>query len=228
MQAEFDKYIDDYRTNLTKALTLSGHSSTYFAQYKAKKLAFWLKSLTNQAIKILDFGCGDGMMTDFVAKEFAQAQLFGVDPSPKSIKAAQLKYPAINFCLNSQTTSDLPFEDNEFDIIYSAGTFHHIPFEQHSAYLHELKRITKKNSYIVILELNPLNPLTVLTFKRNPIDYNAQMLMFWYCKKLVRSAGKSAIKFYCFFPKWFSWLQCIEPWLEKIPFGALYAVIIKT
>lgn len=227
MEAEFDKYIEHYRDNLTNALTLSGHSSMFFAEYKAKKLLEWLPHLANKSVTILDFGCGDGAMTNFVSKYFQQAQIFGVDPSIKSIENAQATYNHINFSVNSESDTKLLFKNEMFDLIFCAGTFHHIPFDYHSSYLNELRRITKKNGRIVIFELNPLNPLTALTFKRNPIDKNAKMLAPWYCKKIANTIGYNTIKFYCFYPKWFSWLRKTERLLEKIPFGALYAIIIK-
>ena len=80
---------------------------------------------------------------------------------------------------------------------------------------------------IVLFELNPLNPLTVLTFKRNPIDQNATMLKPWYAYHLAKNYGNAEIKFYCFFPKILKWLRPTERFLTKLPFGALYATIIK-
>jgi len=225
MKQEFDNYINDYRKNCDNALWLSGESSSYFAVYKAKKLKEWITLSATEA-RVLDFGCGDGVMTNFVSKEFPHAQAFGVDPSPASIKEAK-KHDHIIFKVNSDQSTKLDFEDDYFDLIYSAGTFHHIPFDLHEGYLQELTRILKPNGQLVILELNPLNPLTVLTFKRNPIDKDAKMLSHWYANKLGRKCGKTTTIHYCFFPKFLSKLRWVERYLTKLPFGALYAAIIK-
>ncbi len=230
MNAEFDCYIKNYRKNLDNSLALSGESSTYFAQYKAKKLKEWLLSRANRSQTILDFGCGDGMMTAFVAEEFPLATVFGVDPSSDSIKEAQEQFPKIKFALNYDEKPDLDFQDNQFDIVFAAGAFHHIPFERHHGYLKEIFRVLKPDGCFVIFELNPFNPLTVRTFKNNVIDQNATMLKPKFTQKLVKSCaphGNIIVKFYCFYPRILKYLRWTERFMTMIPFGALYAVIAQ-
>lgn len=227
MKQEFDKYIDGYRSNCDKSLSLSGETSAFFAEYKAQKLAEWFPKRVSASIKILDFGCGDGTMTNYVRKTFSKAKVYGVDPSPKSIEEAKSSFEEIHFSINSEEKEDLEFKNGTFDLIFSAGVFHHIPFEKHSSCLHELARILKPDGHLVIFELNPLNPLTVLTFKRNPIDQHAKMMWPWYTQRLAKKIGKSETKYYCFYPKFCSWLRPTEPYLTKLPFGALYATIIS-
>lgn len=227
MQSEFDNYIKDYRHNLDKALSISGYSSDYFAEYKAQKLKKWFPDQVQQSIKILDFGCGDGLMTHYVSQLFTKAQIYGIDPSLKSIETAQRLFPSLTFFVNHEQHVNLNFEDNTFDLIYAAGVFHHIPFDKHHQYIQELCRILKPHGFLVVFELNPLNPLTVLTFKRNPIDQNAHMMMPWYTYRLVKNCGKTTTKFYCFYPKFLSWLKWTEDFLIKVPCGALYATIVQ-
>lgn len=93
---EFDQYAKQYRELLDKNLWLSGESSTFFAEYKALKLKEWLPELVKTPITILDFGCGDGLMTSFIASLFPTATVFGVDPSSESIEVARMAYT--RFC----------------------------------------------------------------------------------------------------------------------------------
>jgi ubiquinone/menaquinone biosynthesis C-methylase UbiE len=225
MKQEFDEYIDGYRTNCDKYLTLSGETSAYFAEYKARKLNEWLGSKVCSSVNILDFGCGDGTMTYFVQQEFPKAKLYGIDPSPKSLEKAKSQFHKIIFSLSSEETAKLEFKDHFFDIIFSAGVFHHIAFDKHNGYVQELIRILKPGGYLILFELNPLNPLTVLIFKRNPIDQHAKMMWPHYTSCLTKKFGKTKTKFYCFYPKPLSWLRFTEPYITKVPFGALYATI---
>jgi SAM-dependent methyltransferase len=227
MKKEFDKYIDGYRCNCDRSLRLSGETSAYFAEYKARKLAEWLPSQVLLEGNILDFGCGDGTMTNCVKGLFPKAKIYGVDPSPKSIEEAQSQFKGIGFSVNSDEHTELDYPSDFFDLIFSAGVFHHIPFDKHASYVQELARVLKPGGHLVLFELNPLNPLTVLTFKRNPIDKHAKLMRPSYTKSLVNPYGKSETKFYCFYPKIFSWLRPTEPYLTHIPFGALYAVITE-
>ncbi len=221
---EFDKYIKNYRENLDKSLWLSGESSTFFAEYKAAKLKEWFPLQAQQEQTILDFGCGDGLMTSFVNVFFPKANVYGVDPSSESINVAHMAYPNITF---SVSDTQIEFEDHFFDMIFTAGAFHHIPFIEHEHYLSEIYRILKPGGYFILFELNPLNPLTAFTFKRNPIDKNAKMMFPWYSKKLLTMFGNPSIKFYCFFPRLLRKLRFLEPYLTQIPLGALYAIIVQ-
>lgn len=225
MNKEFDRYIEGYRSNCDKCLKLSGETSEFFAEYKALKLAEWFPFLKEKQIRILDFGCGDGTMTNFVKHQFTKAHMFGVDPSPKSIEEAKTQFKEIDFSINSDELPRLNFPSDHFELIFTAGVFHHIPFHMHQSYLDEMARVLKTNGHLVIFELNPFNPLTVLTFKRNPIDRHAKLMWPRYTKNLAKRYGSSYIKYYCFYPKAFSWLRPTEPFMTKIPFGALYAVI---
>lgn len=223
---EFDEYIQDYRKTLDQALYLSGESSTFFAEYKAQKLAEWYGKKLPARPKILDFGCGDGLMAHFVKYYFPQADVYGIDPSQDSIEVAQEAYSHITFS-SFYDDEPIPFANNSFDLIYAAGVFHHIPFEEHEHFLQELYRITKPGGYVVIMELNPLNPATVITFKRNPIDQNAHMMTPWYTAKLASKLGKVRTTFYCFFPNFVKKLRFLEPYMTKVPFGALYTTTIQ-
>ena len=112
MKHEFDKYINNYRKQMYKSLALSGESSTCFAEYKAQKLQEWFPKKAQKNISILDFGCGDGLMTSFVQYFFPKAQLHGVDPSENSIKTAQGFHDSISFSVSNET---IPYPDNSFD-----------------------------------------------------------------------------------------------------------------
>lgn len=221
---EFDSYAKEYRKNLDKNLWLSGESSTFFAEYKVNKLKEWLPEFVDKESTMLDFGCGDGLMTSFIKAVFPRAHVYGIDPSSESIEVATLAYENIHFSL-SDTTID--FENATFDLVVSAGTFHHIPFDQHRAYVQEIHRVLKPGGTFVMFELNPFNPLTRWTFKHNPIDKNACMMRPRYTEKILKSYGSVATYFYCFFPHFLRSLRFVEPYLIKVPVGALYASIMK-
>jgi ubiquinone/menaquinone biosynthesis C-methylase UbiE len=225
MSHEFDQFAKDYRGINDNALKLTGESSTFFAEYKAKKLREWCPEKAGQSIKVLDFGCGDGVMTSFVQHEFKNATMYGIDPSSDSIGVAQETFPHIKFSTSQGLKID--FEDNFFDLIYAAGTFHHIPFEDHDAYVQEILRVLKPGGIFVLFELNPWNPATVYIFNRNPIDQNATMMPKSYSVQLLKKFNTVTTKFYSFYPGFLGWLRPTERFMTKIPFGALYACLAE-
>ncbi len=226
MNPEFDKFANSYRAEQTKYLGPTGENSLYFAQLKAQKLQEWVqKHLPYIPNKILDFGCGDGAMTLEVKKLFPNTSLYGVDPSSESIDLAKKTVPTGFFYTSGGTTLSF-FESNMFDVIYCAGVFHHIPFNEHADYFKELYRLLRQGGLLVLFELNPLNLGTQFIFIGHPMETNAKMLTPWYAKKITQTMYRETI-FYCFFPKFLRFLRPIEKWLTKLPFGGLYATIAQ-
>ncbi len=222
---EFDDFIQNYRSNQDQHVALSGESGAFFADYKAQKLYEWFPVYHHKSITILDFGCGDGLMTEYVHLTFPMAETFGVDPSAKSIEAAQKHFPSSHFSWFDGTQT--PFASESMDLIFAAGVFHHIPFPEHQTCINEIMRILKPGGHFVLFELNPFNPLTQLTFRRSPVDRDATMLFPKYARQILARYGSPTTKYYCFFPHFARRLRFLEPYMTWFGLGALYATIIK-
>ena len=220
MRAEFDNYIEKYRENNNKYITLSGEDSKFFAEFRSTKL-YEITQRMKRISSTLDFGCGDGLMTSFISKLFTNAKNFGIDPSSKSIEIAKSRNLSINF--QNFNGINLDFPDNSIDVIYSANVFHHIQWNLHSTYLKEIFRILSPDGMFVLMEHNPLNPLTMMSFLRNPMDKNAKIMPPWYSKKVIGEFGKTNTEFQFFFPRFLKFLRPLEKYMTKLPIGAMYA-----
>lgn len=108
--------------------------------------------------KILDIGCGDGTDANIFIKEY-KLKTFGIDiyknKNINSIKGLQYKKAGIY---------DIPYADRCFDYVFLHDILHHIDekkqsSDKHNAALNEIKRVCKKNGYIIIVEGNRYNPL---------------------------------------------------------------------
>jgi len=224
-QAEFDDFAEKYRSQQDQHLAATGDDSDYYAKYKVHKLASWKPQLLAKENNILDFGCGDGLMSYYLAYYFNRSKVHGIDISSESIEIAKsFNYKNIEF---SAITNKIDFSDNYFDIICAAGVFHHIPPDEHKLWAKELIRVLKPGGICVIFELNPLNPGTQYIFWNHPMEKNAKMLWPWQTKKLFVNTGKTENKFFCYFPNWLKYFREYEPYFEKIPFGGLYACITE-
>ncbi len=117
---------------------------------------FWrslefIKQYTQDGDSILDFGCGNGRLIElFKGKEIKYK---GVDPSQKLINFAKKQYieNTDNFIKISPTKVSLPFNDENFNSVYSIATFHHLPGRGYrKLVVKELYRVTKKGGWIVV------------------------------------------------------------------------------
>jgi trans-aconitate methyltransferase len=69
--------------------------------------------------RILDLGCGTGMLTELIAKK--GAQVVGIDSSFEMIKKAKLQYPSVEFQV--MNAEDFHFT-KKFDAIFSNAALH--------------------------------------------------------------------------------------------------------
>ncbi len=224
-KAEFDQFSKDYRKIVDENLWISGESSEYFAEYKVRMLCQWFPEKINQDLKILDFGCGDGLMTEYIRRYFMYSKIYGADVSEESIILAREAFRGIDFSVINGRT--LPFEAQTFDLTVAAGVFHHIKPEEQKSWVDEVFRVLKPGGTFVIFELNPLNLGTLYIFKNHPLEKNAKMLFPWRVERLLSNFASTTMKFYCFFPNWMKFLRPIERFIEWLPLSALYAGIGK-
>ncbi|MCK4524907.1 MAG: class I SAM-dependent methyltransferase [Candidatus Andersenbacteria bacterium] len=127
---------------------------------RASKLKIDLISEIETKNKVLDIGCGNGLMAPFILEK--GAFYFGLDISGNLIKIARKKYAKeikngqTNFFAGQAT--DLPFENKEFDFIISFAALHHIPSEElRKKFFEEIKRISKPSAKVKITVWNLLS-----------------------------------------------------------------------
>jgi SAM-dependent methyltransferase len=106
---------------------------------------------------VLDFGCNTGVGSKMLS-EFAK-KVVGADVSERAIAEAKTRYGhlPINFMVTDGI--QLPFEDNEFDIIVSFQVIEHLV--DYDLYINEIKRVLSPNGVVLfttpnaILRLDP-------------------------------------------------------------------------
>ena len=91
-----------------------------FVYEKAKGLVELLAPQANE--RILDVGCGTGVLTAEIGKR--SAEMLGIDQSEEMISQARKKFPTLNF--EVMDARQLRF-DSEFDAVFSNAVLHWIP-----------------------------------------------------------------------------------------------------
>jgi SAM-dependent methyltransferase len=225
-EIDFDNYVTDYETIINRHARLAGGSLEHFIGVRLGIVAELWQNRTRPAeiVNIVDFGCGIGVTQVQMARVFPRSQIVGLDVSAASISAAQKR------CLDRvsfktiEPGGALPFANNSVDLVYSNGTFHHIPHRDHQSIFSEIYRIMRPDASMFIFENNVFNPMTVYAMRQNPFDVDACLIAPPRMKRRILAAGFIKIRqgYYCFFPKPLTFLRFAERHLRWFPLGAQY------
>jgi SAM-dependent methyltransferase len=141
---EFDyELITEYYSNLERQGPGSPEVTT-------KALSF-VDNL-NQKSRIADIGCGTGGQT-MVLAQYAPGNITGIDLSPVFIDLFNRNAEALNLQDRVKgivgSMADLPFQEEELDLIWSEGAIYSIGFERG---LNEWRSLLKTGGYIAVSE----------------------------------------------------------------------------
>ena len=109
--------------------------------------------------KVLDVGCGDGVLVYFLAQK--GADITGIDVSERAIKFAKEKCRSFkNADFSVGSVYKLPFKDRSFDHIISSEVIEHLEYPE--KILFEIKRVWTSEGKIIIS--------TPIRFTKKPLD----------------------------------------------------------
>lgn len=131
-----------------------------FEQESKKSYSRWMLPLADDALnkaefkegKILDVGCGPGLLLKELAQRSKKFQVIGVDMSPYAIGQARKNCKGLNnVVLKIASASSMPFDDESFDLIICKDSIHH--FNNLGKVLSEINRVAKPGSVIYLQDL---------------------------------------------------------------------------
>lgn len=111
----------------------------------AKKIANHYQLRPGQ--KVLDVGCGMAHLLYELTLEVPGLQVNGIDISQYALEHAKEE---IRDRLQYGQAQDIPFADNEFDLVISLTTLHNLKVFDLKKAVQEIQRVSKKNSYIMV------------------------------------------------------------------------------
>jgi len=217
---DFDRFAEHYREVLDRTVAISGEGSEYFAEYKARHVARLLPP--GFSGKVLDFGCGVGLLSSFLKRHLPGCELHGFDISEASISKVDSGLLA-----QGQFTSRLRDLAYDYDVIVVANVMHHIALGDRQMIVHELSGRLCLGGMLTVFEHNPANPLTRCVVSQCPFDKDAILLR---PSELLTYFAVANLRFIScdyivFLPRVFSYLRALEPWFSWLPLGAQYAVV---
>lgn len=217
---DFSKFAHEYKSLVDKGLKFGGEKGEYYSEYKAK----WMKRYLGEDFsgKILDYGCGIGVLSDVLLKYFPHAAIDGFD-----VSAASIEYVPAHLKAQGCFTPEMKDLGQTYDVIVIANVLHHVEKNEREGVIAQIRKKVRKDGKVFIFEHNPYNPLTCKIVKDSPLDRGVVLLPSFETLRYLKKAGfkGTGLKYIVFFPKIMSALRWAEPFLSWFPLGAQYAVV---
>jgi SAM-dependent methyltransferase len=140
--------------------------------YLRKRTAF-LTAVVSSG-KALDVGCGTGTLAERLA--LGGYQVTGVDPSDGMLEVLRRRAPMVEAVQGSGT--NLPFDADSFDLVFTVATLHHIAeADAVRRTLGEMVRVCRPEGRVVVWDHNPNNPYWSNLMARVPQDTGEERLI---------------------------------------------------
>jgi SAM-dependent methyltransferase len=225
MTTDFGGKKDSYENEVQESIDFIGQDLDFFVELKANYLIDLARRRLGdpKSLSFLDVGCGVGLTDQYLEGEVGA--LHGVDVAEGVVQYAGERNPWANYVVYDGATT--PFSDELFDLTFAICVFHHVEPTRWRGLVKELARVTKPGGLLVVMEHNPLNPLTRLAVRRCGFDEDAVLLQARMTRKLLAEAGLTLAeaRYIAFFPWRGSVLRLVEGRLGRLPLGAQYSVV---
>jgi ubiquinone/menaquinone biosynthesis C-methylase UbiE len=218
---DFDCHADNYLEAVRQA---AGVCVENLAAEKARMILNVLANCVGnpKQLQVLDIGCGIGLIDRELNGSLAK--LYGVDTSLRSLEIARTMAPMT--CLVHYDGVRLPFLDSSFDAVFASCVLHHVPPSMQPSFMLEMLRPLRSGGVVILIEHNPLNPVTRRAVSRCAFDADAVLLWSSDTNRLIAEAGARVIgrRYVGFWPYRNTLVEWIENMIAWLPIGAQYCV----
>jgi ubiquinone/menaquinone biosynthesis C-methylase UbiE len=171
-------------------------------QQRALRRAFLSDIDFPNRARVLDVGCGTGVLTRVLAGWSGVGEVVGVDPAPSLLdKARELAGGLSNITYEVADGRDLPFEDASFDVVIFDSTLCHVPQPERA--LAEAARVLRPSGWLAAFD-GDYATTTVALGDHDPLQTCADVTMAnsvndrWLVRRLpamVRACGCEVVGF---------------------------------
>ena len=146
--------------NGTSGVALAAQGAAFYDRLRARFAEHGARDLAQA--RVLDFGCGWGRLTRFLARDVAPGALYGCDPSQQILDVCRdCRVPAV-LARSDNVPERLPFGER-FDLAFAFSVFTHLSERAHLASLRALHAALVPGGLLVVtvrppdyLRLSPL------------------------------------------------------------------------
>lgn len=221
---DFGPFVDTYEDEVASAVSIVGQDPAFFLEVKADLIVDLVRRRWGDPARarVLDVGCGPGTMDAYLVGRVGS--LHGVDTSSAMTeRAAQVNTTATYGVCEPE---HLPFGRASFDVAFASCVLHHVDPRARGRFASELHRVVTPGGLVVVLEHNPLNPLTRWVVSHCAFDEGTRLLRMCEVTRLLGSVRAPVVeKRYILFVPWRGrHLRRLERHLAPVPLGAQYMV----
>ncbi|MEM7707979.1 MAG: class I SAM-dependent methyltransferase [Pseudomonadota bacterium] len=107
--------------------------------------------------KILDCGCTVGHNTLPWKTTFPDAEMHAIDVGPGLLRYAHARAQALEIPVHfhQMSATNMAFEDNSFDVVFSSMFLHELPLKDIKAFFAEAHRVLRPGGLLINMELPP-------------------------------------------------------------------------
>jgi class 3 adenylate cyclase len=112
--------------------------------------------------RMVDLGCGTGTLAIAAALREPGATVHGIDADPSMIEQARLKAEkaGVEVELTAGSATELPYEDDSFEVVLSSLLFHHLDRDSKEAAIREAARVLVPDGRFLVADWGePSDPL---------------------------------------------------------------------
>ena len=147
----------------------------------------------NDKVKILDIGCGKGYLLYDFLKVLPNAEIYGLDISNYAIENSK---DEIRPFLKLGSATNLPWEDNFFDLVISINTLHCLHSFDLEKALKEMERVGKSSKYLCVESYrNEIEKANLLYWQVTCEAFNTPEEWMWWFKLTGYNGDHSFIYF---------------------------------
>ncbi len=147
---------------LYKVYSSLGQIKAIWSVIRIAILPFWkIDRIVGRRNNIVDIGCGNGALANYLAINDYSRQILGIDYSKKRILDAKKTSPLnrnVKFVYGDVVSKKLP----PADCYLICDVLHHIPYEQQEKLLSSITKKMKKENVLIIKEVDPSNRVPFL------------------------------------------------------------------
>ena len=133
------------------------YDTSDYSKYPRECYPFVLNAINNIHFnKVLDLGCGTGVILKGISSINSDVELFGLDLSENMIAKATQRL-GTTATLSVGDAENLPYADNTFDLVCCVESFHHYPNPKKA--LSEINRVLKNGGLFLFCDTWTRSPI---------------------------------------------------------------------